>query len=79
MTTPDDNTPREPLTITPPPAMDARMHLALPLGAREVLEDMARETGFKGRHPGPDFIRAILMARIQHDRPEDYKRIRGAA
>jgi hypothetical protein len=55
------------------------MHLALPIGAREVLEDMARDTGFKGRHPGPDFIRAILMARIEHERPEDYRRIKGAA
>ena len=74
----DERSTQEPMKITPPPVMDGRIHLALPIGAREILEDMARDTGFRGRHPGPDYIRAILMAQIKHERPEDFKRLRGA-
>lgn len=70
---------RAPLKVSGPPPMDARMQLALPIGLRDVIEDMARDAGFTGRFPAPDYIRAVLLARVQHERPEDYKRIQGAA
>lgn len=78
MTERNDEQPN-PFQVKAPPVMDASIHLAMPKAMQEVLESMAIDAGFRGRHPTPDYIRAILEARIEHERPVDFERIRGTA
>jgi len=61
------------------PELSERVNLQLLDGTKDALESMAREAGFEGRYCVAEFIRGGMEARIKHERPAVFARIKGAA
>jgi hypothetical protein len=73
----DDKTTRAP-EIVRAPELSERLNLMVLEGTLGVLEEMAREADFKGRYGTTQFVRAILEARIKHEKPAAFAVIKGA-